>query len=92
MPEQQKQWTQNPKNPLIPTLDSVLEDPFYQKDRFWKASLEQVPYWGMSPIWHPGFGEYVERIWPVNFQKALLGELTTEQFVEIIHNHFEETA
>ncbi len=91
-PEQVKTWTQNPKNPLVPTLKSLLEDPFYRQDSFWRASLDQVPDWGRGAIWHPGFAEYAERVWPENFQKALLGEITTEQFIENIHKHFEQTA
>lgn len=73
----------------IPVLDSVASNPFYQNNRFYKASIESIPF-VKAPPKAPEFYVLMNEVINVDIQKALMGEITAEEMVKEIHDSFEE--
>ena len=85
---QVEKWCRNPQRPLLPNVKSLLKDPIYQSDPFYKVSLESMKNWGADPWFHPQFGPYVERVWPRTCQRALRGDITSQEMMDLLQAHF----
>ncbi len=73
----------------IPILTSVADEAYFQDNRFFKASTDQIPY---SAPWPPvpGWGNVVDNITPTLVQLGLMGEMTAEEIVNDIHKALKE--
>jgi multiple sugar transport system substrate-binding protein len=56
-------------------------------DRFLKATTDSAEFAGVLPA-HPGVAEFVESLWPTTMQRAFLGEITSQQMMQIFADHF----
>jgi multiple sugar transport system substrate-binding protein len=86
---QVKRWCGNPRRSLIPNVKSLLKDPVYREDPMLRVSVEQKEDWGFDPWWHPAFGEFVEKAWPQNWQRALRGDISSQQMMDNLQAVFE---
>jgi|TARA_B100001964_G_scaffold245784_1_gene336088 multiple sugar transport system substrate-binding protein len=86
--EQVEAWCRNPQRPLLPNVKSLLGDSVYSNDRFYKVSLDSMKDWGSDPWFHPQFGPFVERVWPQTFQRALRGDISSQEMMDIFQDHF----
>ena len=67
----------------VPFLKSVAALQFYKDDIFQKVSIDSIPDAYLFPA-TPEMGQWTEMTWPAEFQKALVGTSTPEQFVKNI--------
>jgi multiple sugar transport system substrate-binding protein len=68
-------WGAAPANKLLAEL------PAFKTNDFYKVALASQPSWGASPTWWKYWPKYFDN-WPPNFQRALKGEITGEQFAK----------
>jgi len=87
-----KWWASAESNDFIsrnmgqtPIVKSVANLPFYQQNKFAKVSIDSLSDAYLVPP-TPEMGMWTEEIWPREFQKALLGQISAEQFIENIAN------
>lgn len=73
----------------MPVLKSIADDPAYTENRFFKAALDQKASWGTEPNWHPYWAEFGEVAWHTNFQRACLGEITSQEMMDSFAEGFE---
>ena len=57
------------------------------EQRFVDATVASLPYAALLPN-VPETAEFVGTVWPVNMQRALLGEITPEEMMRNIDAHF----
>ena len=55
--------------------------------RFMKATVESLPFAGSLPA-VPETADFLTTAWPVNMQRALIGELNSEQMMKELDKHF----
>ncbi len=55
--------------------------------RFMNATTDSADFAGVLPA-HPATAEFVESVWPAAMQRAFLGEITSEQMMRDLANHF----
>lgn len=55
--------------------------------RFVQASSDSLPIAHSLPN-HPKTPDFIARVWPANMQRALLGEITPEEMMKAIEQHF----
>ena len=55
--------------------------------RFLEVTTASADYAGVLPA-HPEIASFVESVWPAEMQRALLGEITSEQMMRNLANHF----
>ena len=58
-------------------------------DRFLKATTDSADFAGVLPA-HSGTAEFVESLWPALMQQAFAGQITSEQMMQQIEDHFSE--
>lgn len=56
-------------------------------ERFVKATMDSLPFAKPLPA-VPQTADFVNTVWPVNMQRALIGEISSEQMMTAIENHF----
>lgn len=56
-------------------------------DRFLKATTDSAGFAGVLPA-HTGTSEFVEVLWPALMQQAFVGEITSEEMMQKIEDHF----
>jgi len=56
-------------------------------DRFLKATTDSAEFAGVLPA-HAGTAEFVEALWPALMQQAFAGQITSEQMMKAIEDHF----
>lgn len=56
-------------------------------DRFLKATTDSAEFAGVLPA-HARVSEFVESLWPTTMQRAFLGEITSQQMMQIFADHF----
>ena len=56
-------------------------------DRFLKATTDSAEFAGVLPA-HSGTAEFVEALWPALMQQAFAQQITSEQMMEKIEEHF----
>lgn len=78
----QKDWTMATGN--VPVSKSVQQLDYFQNDKFMKASIESMSYAGILPILDTTT-EWINRVWPNTVASALLGEITPEEAMKILH-------
>lgn len=67
----------------VPFLKSVAAFQFYKDDIFQKVSIESIPDAYLFTA-TPEMGQWTEMTWPAEFQKALVGKSTPEEFIKNI--------
>jgi multiple sugar transport system substrate-binding protein len=69
------------RNGQLPVLRSVAAQDFYQQNPYFKLSLEQADY---ARTWPPltGVSYVASEVWQSSMQRALLGEITSQQMME----------
>lgn len=67
---------------IVPICKSLANDPYYQNNRFVQASIKQIPYMYSYPM-IPVMGEFTESTWPSTFQRALLGQISSREMLDI---------
>jgi multiple sugar transport system substrate-binding protein len=87
--DQVLRWCRNPHRWMLPNVKSLMQDPLYRDNRFYRASLDSMSSWIADPWFHPRFGEFVERVWPRTWQRALRGDITSRQMMDSLQAHFE---
>ena len=55
--------------------------------RFLKATTDSADYAGVLPA-HTGTAEFVESLWPALMQRAFAGEISSEEMMQAIEDHF----
>ncbi len=55
--------------------------------RFLQATTDSADFAGVLPA-HPGTAEFVESLWPALMQQAFMGEITSEEMMQSIEDHF----
>jgi len=73
----------------VPVVKNAGEyDPYFIENKFQRVSAEQLPYTfvvqGLETL-----GTFIESAWPENFQKALLGKITPDEFMDAISKALE---
>lgn len=68
---------------MVPWMESVQKLDKYQSDPFMKISIDSLPDSKMLPP-VPNMGQFTEKIWPQTMQRALLGEISSEQMMQIL--------
>ncbi len=58
-------------------------------NRFLEATLDSTPFAQILPP-HPRIAEFVESTWPAEMQRAFQGEITSEQMMRNLANHFRD--
>ena len=56
-------------------------------DRFLKATTDSAEFAGVLPA-HAGTAEFVEALWPALMQQAFAGQITSEEMMKAIEEHF----
>ena len=56
-------------------------------DRFLKATTDSAEFAGVLPA-HAGTAEFVESLWPALMQQAFAGEITSQEMMQAIEDHF----
>jgi multiple sugar transport system substrate-binding protein len=56
-------------------------------NRFLKATTDSADFAGVLPA-HPGTAEFVESLWPTQMQRAFMGEISSEEMMQIFADHF----
>jgi ABC-type glycerol-3-phosphate transport system substrate-binding protein len=64
-----------------PTFQSLLDEPIYSENRFFRTALESAPYWGLLPFWHERWPAMNDRYLP-EMQELLAGNSTSEIFCQ----------
>ena len=82
-------WCNNPRRPLLPNVKSLLQGPIYRENPFFRVSLDSMPSWGADPWFHPQFGAYVEKVWPQSIQRALRGDISSQEMMDLLQAHFD---
>jgi multiple sugar transport system substrate-binding protein len=72
----------------VPYNMSIANDPFYQENRFVKATLEGAPAWDVFPTTR-GMGEFDATKWPTLMQECLTGVITPEQMMKDLNEFLE---
>ena len=68
-----------------PYMSSVAKLEKYQSNQFHKISIDSLPDSKMNPV-VPTMGQFVEKNWPQTMQRALIGEITSEQMMQILND------
>ena len=55
--------------------------------RFVKATTDSSEFAGVLPA-HPATSEFVEALWPASMQRAFLGQITSEEMMQLFEDHF----
>jgi len=55
--------------------------------RFVKATTDSSAFAGVLPA-NPGTSEFVESLWPATMQRAFLGQISSQEEMDIFENHF----
>ena len=71
----------------VPVLKSLVEVPYYRDNPFQKASIDSMKFAGSLPL-VPQTGSFIEDVWPTNFGRQLLGEITAEELVQTFYSHY----
>lgn len=79
--EQMEKWTKSPNNGQLPVLKSVADDPYFKNNKFYKISIDAAQTATSWPAL-PGVGYLSTTAWPVNVQRALNGEITSQQMLD----------
>lgn len=66
-----------------PWMASVQKLEKYQSNPFHKISIDSLPDSKMNPP-IPKMGQFVEKNWPQTMQRALLGEITSKEMMQIL--------
>jgi multiple sugar transport system substrate-binding protein len=90
--QQVEAWCRNPQRPLLPNVKSLLSDSHYSTDRFYRVSLDSMKDWGTDPWFNPQFGPFVEQVWPQTFQRALRGDISSLEMMDIFQDHFMDSS
>ncbi len=69
----------------VPWVKSVAAMDKYQKDVFFKTSADSLTFSKALPI-KSTMSSFTEEVWPQTFQRALLGEITSEKMMEILND------
>ncbi len=77
----QATWCEKTMN--VPVYSEVQKLPVFQNNRFMKASMDSVSYAGIFPILDTTT-EWISVTWPNTVARALFGELTARQAMEIL--------
>jgi multiple sugar transport system substrate-binding protein len=75
----------------VPILKSVGQEPYFQQNRFFKASIDGIPVAKPWPT-NAGWGYIVDSLTPTLIQQGLMGETTAEEIVDEIQIALEEAA
>lgn len=70
-------------NAELPILKSVVDEPYFQKNPFWKVALDEEKYahdW--PPL--PGVAAVSGHVWERTMDQALLGQITSRQMMDTI--------
>lgn len=67
----------------IPLVSSVAELPYYQENPFMRVSIEIAEFASMPP-YIDTMGRWSEQIWPATFQQNLMGQMSSEEALEIL--------
>lgn len=86
---QVERWCKNPRRPMLPNVKSLMNDSFYRSDPIFEVSINSLPNRGADPWLHPGFGEFVESAWPTTMQRALRGDISSQEMMESLQAHFD---
>jgi len=79
--EGQKMWCEGTGN--VPVSKSVAASPFFQNNRFMKASIESQSYAGILPILDTTT-EWISVIWPNTVAQALTGKITAAECMDTL--------
>lgn len=77
----QATWCEQTMN--VPVYSEVQQLPVFQDNRFMKASMDSVSYAGIFPILDTTT-EWISVTWPNTVARALFGEITARQAMEIL--------
>lgn len=69
----------------IPVSKEVQKLPFFQNNRFMKASIDGAPFAGILPIL-PSTTEFISVVWPNTVGGALTGKLSAEEAMKTLQN------
>lgn len=69
----------------VPWLESVQKMDKYQEDPFFATSIESLEFSHPVPT-NPEFTTFSEEIWPQTFQRALMGEISSLEMMEILQD------
>jgi multiple sugar transport system substrate-binding protein len=61
---------------VLPIVQS-LQSKYASKDRFYKASIDSVPFAGVYPM-VPALGNWTSNVWPATMQQALNGKIDSK--------------
>lgn len=87
-PEQMDKWSRS-RNGQLPVLNSVARMDHYINNEFFRVSMEGADYAiGWPPL--PGVGYVSSHVWQVNMQRALLGEITSQEMLDEIARALKE--
>ncbi len=82
--EGQKMWCEGTGN--VPVSKTVSESPFFQDNRFMKASIESQSYAGILPILDTTT-EWISVIWPNTVAQALTGKISAAECMETLQSN-----
>lgn len=69
----------------IPWMSSIAEQEKYQSNPFFKVSIDSLA--DAYPVSaSPLMGQFTENIWPQTIQRALLGEITSQEMIDILES------
>jgi multiple sugar transport system substrate-binding protein len=77
-----EKWT-NSADGQLPVLESVSQLDKFQNDPFYKVSIDAAEYAKTWPAL-PGVGYITSSLWQEQMQKALLGEITSQEMLDQI--------
>jgi multiple sugar transport system substrate-binding protein len=77
--DQNDKWCRASGN--VPVVTSVAKMDYYQNNKFYKASLDSMPYAHVYPV-TTAMGDWIENLWPAQVQNALLGKETGKQMMD----------
>ncbi len=69
----------------VPWLESVQSMDKYSQDPFFSASIESLSFSHPVPT-NAEFTPFSEEIWPQTFQRALMGEIDSQQMMQILQD------
>lgn len=74
---------------LVPFITPVTEDKEFTDDKFCAASMEYLDDVQIFPVCST-WGDWSETVWPQTMQRAMLGELDSEEMIQILADNLAE--
>ena len=74
---------------LVPFVSTVTEDADFTENKFCKASMEYLQNVKTFPVCST-WGDWSETIWPQTMQRAMLGEISSEEMIQTLADNLVE--